>query len=66
VHAGFCGYYRDLVDLGMTDKIASLAGKHPDYRVLLTGHSLGGAAAVSEDIAGAAVTDGWGWLYMYY
>jgi predicted lipase len=45
VHAGFCGYYRDLVDLGMTDKIASLAGKHPDYRVLLTGHSLGGAAA---------------------
>jgi predicted alpha/beta hydrolase len=48
VHAGFCSYYSELANLGMTEKIASLSGKYPGYRTIVVGHSLGGAAAVSR------------------
>jgi predicted lipase len=45
VHHGFCEYYRSLAQLGMPEQIAALVTKYPKYKVVLTGHSLGGAAA---------------------
>jgi len=45
-HAGFCSYYNSLVYGGLTDKIVSLAKQYPSYQIFITGHSLGGAAAI--------------------
>ncbi|CAM9873428.1 unnamed protein product [Pylaiella littoralis] len=45
VHFGFCDYYQTLVAEGVADSIACLAREHPTYTVLVTGHSLGAAAA---------------------
>ncbi|CAM9907111.1 unnamed protein product, partial [Phaeothamnion confervicola] len=45
VHHGFCEYYQSLADLGLATRVAALAAAHLTYDVLLTGHSLGGAAA---------------------
>jgi predicted lipase len=45
VHHGFCEYYRSLAQLGMPEQIVALVQKYPKYKVILTGHSLGGAAA---------------------
>ncbi len=45
VHFGFCDYYQTLVAEGLADNIMRLAKDHPTYNILLTGHSLGAAAA---------------------
>lgn len=45
VHFGFCEYYQTLVAEGLADNILRLAKDHPTYNILLTGHSLGAAAA---------------------
>mmetsp|Transcript_28536 Transcript_28536/g.37339 ORF Transcript_28536/g.37339 Transcript_28536/m.37339 type:complete len:311 (-) Transcript_28536:383-1315(-) len=45
IHHGFCNYYRDLVDMGLPEVTAGLLSLYPDYQVVVTGHSLGGAAA---------------------
>lgn len=45
VHFGFCEYYQTLVAEGLADTISRLARKHPSYGILVTGHSLGAAAA---------------------
>lgn len=47
VHHGFCTYYRELANKGMADEIARLHHLHR-FPVYVTGHSLGGAAAVRE------------------
>lgn len=47
MHAGFCSYYRELAGVGMSDDLAGLHGLL-GYPVVLTGHSLGAAAAVSQ------------------
>lgn len=44
VHHGLCTYYADLVELGMADRLVSLTQTYPGYTLLVTGHSLGGAA----------------------
>lgn len=48
LHAGFCHYYRDIAKMGFTEGLVRLAATHPTYQVMLTGHSLGAAAAVSS------------------
>lgn len=45
VHFGFCEYYQSVVREGLADRTALLARENPDYTVLVTGHSLGAAAA---------------------
>jgi hypothetical protein len=45
IHKGFCQYYNSLVVMGLTDVIQSTVSSFPDYEILVTGHSLGGAAA---------------------
>ncbi|CAN0128907.1 unnamed protein product, partial [Hapterophycus canaliculatus] len=45
VHYGFCEYYQTLVAEGLADRILKLADYHPTFTILVTGHSLGAAAA---------------------
>ncbi|CAN0470780.1 unnamed protein product, partial [Laminaria digitata] len=45
VHFGFCEYYQSVVAEGLADRAALLARENPSYMVLVTGHSLGAAAA---------------------
>lgn len=45
VHFGFCEYYQTLVAEGLADTISRLARENPSYSILVTGHSLGAAAA---------------------
>ncbi|ORX72380.1 alpha/beta-hydrolase, partial [Linderina pennispora] len=44
VHIGFLAGYKSTAD-GIKKNIADLAAKYPDYKIVLTGHSLGGAEA---------------------
>mmetsp|Transcript_47367 Transcript_47367/g.107378 ORF Transcript_47367/g.107378 Transcript_47367/m.107378 type:complete len:308 (+) Transcript_47367:64-987(+) len=50
VHEGFCNYFRFLHMEGFGNAYAALAEANPTHRPVLTGHSLGAAAAV---VAGA-------------
>mmetsp|Transcript_24871 Transcript_24871/g.43489 ORF Transcript_24871/g.43489 Transcript_24871/m.43489 type:complete len:326 (-) Transcript_24871:89-1066(-) len=46
VHHGFCDYYRGLEAAGIADVAAALRRDlYPGYQMIITGHSLGGAAA---------------------
>jgi len=45
IHSGFCSYYKQLAVLGLPERVLDLLKAYPSYQVLLTGHSLGGAAA---------------------
>ncbi|KAJ1942308.1 hypothetical protein FBU59_003236 [Linderina macrospora] len=44
VHTGFLAGYKSAVD-GIKKAVADLVQKYPDYKIVLTGHSLGGAEA---------------------
>ena len=46
VHDGFCDYYKGFSDNSFAESFISLSDAHPTYRLVLTGHSLGAAAAV--------------------
>lgn len=46
VHHGFCTYYGRLDELGMGQGIWDLHTQYPLYKIVLTGWSLGAAAAV--------------------
>jgi len=46
VHNGFCSYFVGLADLGLTADFVALAGQYPTFTPVVTGHSLGAAAAV--------------------
>jgi hypothetical protein len=46
VHAGFCNYYKYLDSVGFSESLLELSKKYPKYPVVLTGHSLGAAAAM--------------------
>ncbi len=46
VHEGFCDYYKSLAEAGLTAEAMKLADANPEFSVLVTGHSLGAAAAV--------------------
>ncbi len=46
VHHGFCDYYKTLVEAGLMAEVMKLADDNPEFSVLVTGHSLGGAVAV--------------------
>ena len=46
LHAGFYKSYRKLVDKGLEKVIAAAVKEHPEYELLFTGHSLGGAVAL--------------------
>lgn len=45
VHDGFCSYYNSLQSKGMADRFAELVALYPTYLPIVTGHSLGAAAA---------------------
>jgi len=45
-HQGFCYEYQSLKYAGVFDAVVSLAQQFPDYQVIATGHSLGGAIAM--------------------
>ncbi len=45
VHVGFCDYYKALERAGLTAEVMKLADAYPEFSVLVTGHSLGAAAA---------------------
>jgi len=45
VHTGFCDYYAALANLGVARAYLELLALHPTYSAVVTGHSLGGAAA---------------------
>ena len=45
VHDGFCGYYKSLHKAGIQTSLMALATANPTYKVIITGHSLGAAAA---------------------
>ncbi|KAJ1953373.1 hypothetical protein EC988_003033 [Linderina pennispora] len=44
VHIGLLAVYKSAAD-GIKKNIANLVAKYPDYKIVLTGHSLGGAEA---------------------
>jgi hypothetical protein len=46
VHDGFCSYYRSLSNVSFAKAFLTLADSLPSYKLVLTGHSLGAAAAV--------------------
>mmetsp|Transcript_26449 Transcript_26449/g.31261 ORF Transcript_26449/g.31261 Transcript_26449/m.31261 type:complete len:306 (+) Transcript_26449:13-930(+) len=50
VHAGFCNYYKYLDEAGFSQSLVKLAAKHPDFPVIVTGHSLGAAAAMVASV----------------
>jgi predicted lipase len=45
VHSGFYNSYNTLVEQSMEQYIIAAVKNHPDYPVVFTGHSLGGALA---------------------
>lgn len=61
LHSGFFTSYRKLTDKGLEKVIAAAVSEHPDYGLLFTGHSLGGAVALiaavkfNEQYSGKAV-----------
>ncbi|KAI8871721.1 alpha/beta-hydrolase [Ramicandelaber brevisporus] len=56
VHAGFLAAYRSVDDI-IKDTLKDLLKKHPDYTVVFTGHSLGGAEALIAAVDIATATD---------
>lgn len=46
MHHGFCTYYGRLEELGLGQGLWDLHTQYPRYKVVLTGWSLGAAAAV--------------------
>jgi hypothetical protein len=45
-HPGFCWYYTELVEAGLAEAVAAAVLANPDFDLLYTGHSLGGAIAL--------------------
>ncbi|ELR11698.1 lipase, putative [Acanthamoeba castellanii str. Neff] len=45
IHKGFCWYYQSLLESGLMNAFVGVTSKFPDYQVMATGHSLGGALA---------------------
>lgn len=46
VHSGFCEYYGNLAAAGMLEAFSALVDANPTFTPVITGHSLGAAAAV--------------------
>ncbi len=46
LHRGFCDHYTSFSKVGLTAATMGLADDNPTFSVLVTGHSLGGAAAI--------------------